>query len=66
MLLRYVEPESWRKAMEKLHLFRDWGGKSYLEMFPNFTHQLAPALEDPDPKAEPLLLRKIQLVFLPI
>lgn len=52
--------------MEKLHLSRDWGGGSYLEIFPNIAHQLAPGLADPDPKAEPLLLRKIQLAFLPI
>lgn len=49
--------------MEKLHLSRDWGGGSYLEIFPNIAHQLAPGLADPDPKAEPLLLRKIQLAF---
>lgn len=50
--------------MEKLHL--SGAGESYLEIFPNIIHQLAPALKDPDPKAEPLLLRKIQLAFLPI
>lgn len=41
-------------------------GGSYLEIFPDIIHQLAPALEDPGPKAEPLLPRKIQLAFLPI
>lgn len=37
-----------------------------LEIFPNIIHQLAPELEDPDPEAEPLLLRKMQFAFLPI
>jgi len=40
--------------MEKQYLSRDWGRGPYLEIFPNIIHQLAPALEDPDPKAEPL------------
>lgn len=51
--------------MEKLHLSRDWGGGSYLEIFPNIIYQLAPALEDPEPKARPLLLTKILLAFFP-
>lgn len=64
--LRYVEPESWRKKMENVHLSGDWGGGSYLEIFPSIIYQLAPALEDSKPKAKPLLLRKILLAFLPI
>lgn len=37
-----------------------------LEIFPNIIHQLAAELEDPDPEAESLLLRKMQFAFMPI
>lgn len=66
MLLRYVELESWRKAVEKNEFIQGRGVGNGLEIFPNIMHQLAPELEDPDPEAEPLLLRKMQLAFLPI
>lgn len=58
MVLRYVEPESWRKTIGNLHLSGDWGGGSYLEIFPNIIYQLAPALEDPEPKAKTIVAEK--------
>lgn len=52
--------------MEKNEFIQGRGVGNGLEIFPNIMHQLAPELEDPDPEAEPLLLRKMQLAFLPI
>lgn len=52
--------------MEKNEFIQRRGVGNELEIFPNIIHQLALELEDPDPKAEPLLLRNIQFAFFPI
>lgn len=56
-----------KEGRGKTEFVRAKGGVgSYAEISPAIPHPLAPKLEDPDPKAEALLLRRLQLAFLPI